>query len=205
MWKVLGRKLVVGLCQNVRLALIWNQAKLHILNYIFSLNLELQHFIPVKALPGFFLCIFSAHLPASRNLFSASGFLGGGSYQPPCHYFYKVKKSQLCFYIGKGPEYTGPCVLFWPVPLAYSPQGQISNHGRACTRALLLYINNNTFHYFTDNKGLEVEKRFGGGWKKHPKWGQSEWAPTNSPWNHKSRKLGIFARLHHTAHSYDQT
>ncbi len=59
-----------------------------------------------KALPGFFLCIFSSL--TWRNLFSASRifcswryqpgctgiFWPAGWYQPACHYFWKVKSSQ---------------------------------------------------------------------------------------------------------------
>jgi hypothetical protein len=40
------------------------------------------------------------------------------------------------FYVGKGPEYR-PFRDFRPVPSAYGPRAQISNHGRA--HALLLY------------------------------------------------------------------
>jgi len=50
-----------------------------------------------------------------------------------------VKKSQLCFSLGKGPEYK-PFHDFRPVPSAYRPRAQISNHGRASTQALFLYI-----------------------------------------------------------------
>jgi hypothetical protein len=55
-----------------------------------------------------FSFVYSVPLPAWRNLFSASGIFCGGRYQPgctrifwlvegTCHYFLKVKKSQLCF------------------------------------------------------------------------------------------------------------
>ncbi len=59
-----------------------------------------------------------------------------------------MKKPQLCFMQEKDLS-TGPSinfdlfprsVIFQPVPLAYQPWAQLSNYGRACTQALLLYI-----------------------------------------------------------------
>jgi len=65
---------------------------------------------------------FSAPLPAWRNLFSATGIFCDGRYQPgctgifwlaegTCHYFLKVKKSQLCF-TWKRTWVTCPSVIF---------------------------------------------------------------------------------------------
>jgi hypothetical protein len=51
--------------------------------------------------------------------------------------FLKSEKIPTLLYLGKGLEYR-PFCDFRPVPSAYQPQAQISNHGRACTWALLL-------------------------------------------------------------------
>ncbi len=53
--------------------------------------------------------------------------------------FLKSEKIPALLYIGKGPEYK-PFCDFWLVPSACRPCAQISNHGRASTQALLLYI-----------------------------------------------------------------
>ncbi len=50
-----------------------------------------------------------------------------------------MKKIPAPLYIGKGPEYR-PFRDFWTVHLADRLQAQISNQGRACTHALLLYL-----------------------------------------------------------------
>jgi hypothetical protein len=61
-----------------------------------------------KALPGFFLCIFSSLTCMKEPVFSKRIFCNGRyqpgwdlltsrKYQPACHYFKKVKKSQLGF------------------------------------------------------------------------------------------------------------
>jgi hypothetical protein len=91
-----------------------------------------------------FSFVFSAHLPTRRNLFSASGILCSGKYQPrstgisSLSLLLKSEKIPALLYLGKGPEYR-PFWDFLPVPSAYRPQAQISNHGRACTQALPLY------------------------------------------------------------------
>jgi hypothetical protein len=51
--------------------------------------------------------------------------------------FLKSEKIPDLLYVGRGPQYR-PFHDFRPVPSAYRPQ--ISNHGRDCTQALLLYI-----------------------------------------------------------------
>jgi hypothetical protein len=53
--------------------------------------------------------------------------------------FLKSEKIPALLYEGKGPKYR-PFRDFRSVPSAYRPWAQISNHGRACTQALLLYI-----------------------------------------------------------------
>jgi hypothetical protein len=53
--------------------------------------------------------------------------------------FLKSEKIEAVLYEGKGPEYR-PFRDFRPVLSAYQPGAQISNHRRACTQALLLYI-----------------------------------------------------------------
>jgi len=50
--------------------------------------------------------------------------------------FLKCEKIPALLSVGKGPEYR-PFRDFRPVPLAYRPRAQISNHRRACTQALL--------------------------------------------------------------------
>jgi len=52
--------------------------------------------------------------------------------------FLKSEKIPALLYVGIGPEYR-PFTDFLPVPLAYWPWAQISNHERACIQALLLY------------------------------------------------------------------
>jgi hypothetical protein len=54
--------------------------------------------------------------------------------------FLKREKIPALLYIGKGSEYR-PFPDFRPVPSAYRSQPHISNLGRACTPALLLYEN----------------------------------------------------------------
>ncbi len=53
--------------------------------------------------------------------------------------FLKSERIPVLLEEGKGPEYR-LFRDFRPVPLAYQPRAQISNHGRARTQALLLYI-----------------------------------------------------------------
>jgi hypothetical protein len=99
-----------------------------------------------------FSFVFSAALPAWRNLFSASTIFCGGRYQPGCSgifwpakvpaslsLFLKSEKIPALLSLGQGPE-CKPFPNFRPVPSAYRPRAQISNHGRACTQALFLYI-----------------------------------------------------------------
>jgi hypothetical protein len=54
--------------------------------------------------------------------------------------FLKSEKLPALLYVGKGPEYR-PFRALHPVPSAYWPWAQISNHSRACTQALILYKN----------------------------------------------------------------
>jgi hypothetical protein len=60
-------------------------------------------------------------------------------YQLACHYFLKSEEIPALLYVGKGPEYR-PLRDFGFVPSAYWPGAQISNHKKACTHTLLLYI-----------------------------------------------------------------
>jgi len=57
--------------------------------------------------------------------------------------FLKSEKIPALLYLGKGLEYR-PFCDFRPISLAYRPWAQISNHGRAFTQALLLYMNTHT-------------------------------------------------------------
>jgi hypothetical protein len=63
-----------------------------------------------KVLPEFFLCIFSSLTYLKKDVFSKRDllrwkvparlywdFLTSGGYRPACHYFEKLKKSELCF------------------------------------------------------------------------------------------------------------
>ncbi len=52
--------------------------------------------------------------------------------------FLKSEKIPALLYLEKGPH-DRPFCDFRPVPSAYRPGAQISNHRRACTKALLLY------------------------------------------------------------------
>jgi hypothetical protein len=52
--------------------------------------------------------------------------------------FLKSEKIPALLYLEKGPHYK-PFCDFRPVPSAYRPGAQISNHRRACTKALPLY------------------------------------------------------------------
>ncbi len=56
--------------------------------------------------------------------------------------FLKSEKIPALLYLRKGPEYLS-CRGFRPIPTAYRPWAQISNHGRACTQGLLLYFHTN--------------------------------------------------------------
>ncbi len=93
----------------------------------------MEHFSNVKHCLDFSF-VFSAPLPASRNLFSASGIFCGGTYQPgssgiqgkvlaSLSLFLKREKFPRLLYVGKGPKYN-PIRDFRPV------RAQISNHGR---------------------------------------------------------------------------
>ncbi len=77
-----------------------------------------------KALPGFFICIFSSLTCPKKLVFSKRDFLPwkfparlyrdrltSGRYQPASHYFQKVKKSQLYFVQEKDLS-TGPSMIF---------------------------------------------------------------------------------------------
>jgi hypothetical protein len=62
-------------------------------------------------------------------------------YQPASlSLFLRSEKIEAVLYGGKEPEYRPFPRFFRPVPSAHPPGAQISNHGRACTQALLLYI-----------------------------------------------------------------
>jgi hypothetical protein len=89
-----------------------------------------------------FSFVFQAPIPALRNLFSASGIFRCGGYQAvlgpsdqqkvsaSLSLFLKSEKISALLYIEKGPEYM-PFRDFRPVPSAYWPWAQISNHRRA--------------------------------------------------------------------------
>jgi hypothetical protein len=91
-----------------------------------------------KALPGFFLCIFSSLTCLKKPVFSKRDLLSW-KVLASLSLFLKSEKIPALLYVGKGPEYR-PLHDFGFVPSAYWPRAQISNHKRACTHALLLYI-----------------------------------------------------------------
>jgi hypothetical protein len=113
-----------------------------------------------------FSLVFSAPLPVWRNLFSASGIFCSRRYLPGCtgifwlvkgtsqaalgssdqqkvpaslSLFLNSEKIPALLYVRKGPKYR-PFGDFQPDPSACQPWAQISNHRRACTQALLLYV-----------------------------------------------------------------
>jgi hypothetical protein len=97
-----------------------------------------------KALPGFFLCIFSSLACLKKPVFKQAGSsaVEGTSEAvlrssdqrkvpaSPPSLFLKSEKIPALLYVGKGPAYR-PFRDFRSVP---------SNHRRACTQALLLYV-----------------------------------------------------------------
>jgi hypothetical protein len=104
---------------------------------------------------------FQAPFRAWRNLFSASWIFCGGRYQPShtrisdlqkvparLSLFLKGEKIPALLYGGKGPEYM-PFSDFRPIPSAYWPRAQISNHGKASTQVLFLYITIFSSHLHT--------------------------------------------------------
>ncbi len=119
----------------------------------FSKSLGNQASYYRKALPGFFLFIFSSVTSLKKPVFSkrdllwwkvhtSQALLGSSDQQKlPANLslFLKSEKIQALLSVGKGPEYR-PFCDFRPVPSAYWPGTQISSHGRACTEALLLYL-----------------------------------------------------------------
>ncbi len=117
----------------------------------FSKSLGKQASYYRKALPGFFLCIFSSLASLKKPVFSKRGLLwwkvhtsqallGSSDQQKvPATLFLKSEKIQALLSVGKGPEYR-PFSDFRHVPPAYRPGTQISNHGRACTQAFLLHL-----------------------------------------------------------------
>jgi len=86
-----------------------------------------------KALPVFFLCIFSSLICLKKLVFSNPDLLRW-KVTASLSLFLKSEKIPALLYIGKGPEYR-PFLNFDLFPW---PWAQISNHGRACTQALLL-------------------------------------------------------------------
>jgi hypothetical protein len=116
-----------------------------VLGFIVTLH---EHCPTRKALPGFFPLYFQLpYLPEETKkptCFQQAGsstvegtsraVLGSSDQQkvpPSLSLFLKVKKTRtLLYYLRKGPEYR-PFGAFLPVPSAYRPWAQISNHGRA--------------------------------------------------------------------------
>jgi hypothetical protein len=103
-------------------------------------------FLKCKALPGFFLRIFSSLTSLKNPVFSkrdllrwkVPGFTGiQGKVLASLSLFLKSEKFPALLYVGKGPKYN-PFRDFRPV------RAQISNHGRAYSQALLLYENSPT-------------------------------------------------------------
>ncbi len=93
-------------------------------------------FLKCKALPGFFLRIFSSLTSLKNPVFSKRDLL---RWKVPASLslFLKSEKFPALLYVGKGPKYN-PFRDFRPV------RAQISNHGRAYSQALLLYENSPT-------------------------------------------------------------
>jgi hypothetical protein len=89
-----------------------------------------ETFLKCKALPGFFICIFSC---LKKLVFSKRDLLRW-KVLASLSLFLKSEKFPALLYVGKGPKYN-PFRAFRPV------RAQISNHGRACSQALLLYEN----------------------------------------------------------------
>jgi hypothetical protein len=88
-----------------------------------------------KALPGFFLCVFSSITCLKKPVFSKWDLLW---WKVPATLYWELTTSQpvtiskgekisALLYIGKGPEYR-PFRDFRPVPSTYQPRAQISNH-----------------------------------------------------------------------------
>jgi hypothetical protein len=115
-----------------------------------------------------FSFVFSAPLRAWRNLISASGSSAvEGTSQPVT--ISKKWKIPALLYVGKGPEYR-PFHDFRPVPSAYRPRAQISNHysgpspihkwapkvPTSPTHSLLLRHGKN-FHQFKTSLNLNLE------------------------------------------------
>jgi hypothetical protein len=88
-----------------------------------------------KALPGFFLCIFSSLACLRKPVFSKRDPVWC-KVPAILLLFLKSEKISALLYVGKAPEYR-PLHDFRPLPevLAYRPRAQISNHRRACTQA----------------------------------------------------------------------
>jgi hypothetical protein len=102
-----------------------------------------------KALPGFFLCIFSSITCLKKPVSINRDFL---LWKVPVSLslFLKREKILAPLYVGKGPKYK-PFYDFRPVPLAYRPQTEMSNHGRACTQARpFSYTYNSLLIWFGD-------------------------------------------------------
>jgi hypothetical protein len=98
-----------------------------------------------KALPRFFLCIFSSLTCLKKRVFSKRDLLRW-------KVFLKSEKIPALLYLGKGPEYK-PFHDFQPVPSAYRPWAQISNHGRAVLRPFSYTF----FFFFFNEKAFEQE------------------------------------------------
>ncbi len=110
----------------------------------FSKSLGEQASYYRKALPGFFLFIFSSLTSLKKPVFSkrdllswkvhtSQALLGSSDQQKVTanqSLFLKSEKIQALLSVGKGPEQR-PFCDFRPVPSAYRPRTQDSNHGRA--------------------------------------------------------------------------
>ncbi len=81
-----------------------------------------------KALSGFFLCIFGSLTCLKKSVFR-KGDLLWWKVPASLSLFLKNGKIPAFLYLGKGPEHR-----------PYRPWAEISNHGRAYTQALLLYL-----------------------------------------------------------------
>jgi len=89
----------------------------------------------VKHCPGFFLCIFSSLTCLKKPGFSKVGSSDQRNVPASLSLFLKSEKILALLYVANGPG-IGPSVIFD----LFRPREQISNRGRACTQALLLYI-----------------------------------------------------------------
>ncbi len=134
--------------------MVWSRNVIFYWTWQPGLKIVLEHGAPyprVKHCLDFFF-VFSTPLPAWRNLFPASGIFCGGRCQPgSTGIFWPAEGASQPVTTSKKWKNQGStlrtkwtCVqaLLWhpTYSLGLPVRAQISNHRRACTQALLLYI-----------------------------------------------------------------